>query len=222
MVGSDFRRWTKKSRAKKIKLHAQEKLSERNHGYLYHVMTFIAAFFLIAQAQPTKPAISLRISAKQNVIQAGSELQLTIVATNITDHDISLFRGKGEAEGEFNYKIDARDDKGIAPSRTWYGNRLQGKDVDEPKDSAQAKNAETQPAGNDAGPQTFQETLIVSSDVLLPIQPGGTLTDVIIVNEMFDLRQPGKYSIQAQRLDPGSRMVVKSNIITVTVTSATH
>ena len=166
-------------------------------------MTFIAEFFLIAQAQPTKPAISLRISAKQNVIQAGSELQLTIVATNIIDHDISLFRGKGEAEGEFNYKIDVRDDKGIAPSRTWYGNRLQGKDVDEPKDSAQA-------------------TLIVSSDVLLPIQPGGTLTEVIIVNKMFDLSQPGKYSIQAQRLDPGSRMVVKSNIITVTVTSATH
>lgn len=187
-------------------------------------MTFIAAFFLIAQAQPAKPAkpaFSLRISAAQNVIKAGSELRLTIVATNISDHDISLLRGKGEAEGEFNYMIDARNDKGSAPSRTKYGNQLQGKDVSEPKDSAQAKNAETQPAGNDAGPQTFQETVIVSSDVLLTIQPGETLTDVIIVNKLFDLSQPGKYSIQAQRADPDSKMVVKSNIITVTVTSAT-
>jgi hypothetical protein len=188
----------------------------------HEFMTFIAAFFLIAQAQPAQPAFSLRISAEQNVIQAGSELRLTVVATNISDHDISLFRGKGEAEGEFHYMIDVRNDKGIAPSRTKYGNHFLGKDVDEPKDSAQAKNAETQPAGIDASPQTFQETVIVSSDVLLPIQPGGTLTDVIIVNKMFDLSQPGKYSIQAQRADPDSKMVVKSNIITVTVTSATH
>ena len=149
-------------------------------------------------------------------------MRLTIVATNISDHDISLLRGKGETEGEFNYMIDVRNDKGSAPPRTKYGNHFLEKDVDEPKDSAQAKNTETQPAGNDASSQTFRKTVIVSSDLLLPIQPGKSLTDVIIVNKMFDLSQPGKYSIQAQRADPDSKIVVNSNIITVTVTSATH
>jgi len=53
------------------------------------LMTFIAAFFLIAQAQPAQPAqpgISLRISAEQNVIQAGSEMNAksNIVTVTLT------------------------------------------------------------------------------------------------------------------------------------------
>ena len=49
------------------------------------------------------------------------------------------------------------------------------------------------------------------------VKADGTLTDTIDLNKLYDL-QPGKYTIQVERLDEDGKTVVKSNTITVNVT----
>lgn len=50
------------------------------------------------------------------------------------------------------------------------------------------------------------------------INPGDTMSGGrIIVSKIYDMTRPGKYTIQVSRVDEESKVIVKSNIITVTV-----
>lgn len=49
------------------------------------------------------------------------------------------------------------------------------------------------------------------------MKPGETMTDRVNVSKVYDLTQPGRYTIQFQRLDPETKTFVKSNEITVTL-----
>jgi hypothetical protein len=48
--------------------------------------------------------------------------------------------------------------------------------------------------------------------------PAEERTQIIVVNDLYDLRQPGQYTIQVRRWDDETKTWVKSNTITVTVT----
>jgi hypothetical protein len=85
-----------------------------------------------------------------------------------------------------------RDDKGNSPPETKYQRVLRG---EEPL---------TEPW--------------VASVATISVDPGKTFSDAMIANKFYDLSKPGKYKIQVQRTDPASKVVVKSNVITVTVT----
>ena len=49
------------------------------------------------------------------------------------------------------------------------------------------------------------------------MKPWETMTDRVNVSKLYDLTQPGRYTIQFQRLDPETKTFVKSNEITVTL-----
>jgi hypothetical protein len=53
----------------------------------------------------------------------------------------------------------------------------------------------------------------------IPLPPGGSDHDSIPLDEYYDLSKPGLYTISAERSDPNSKTVAKSNTITVTVTA---
>lgn len=59
----------------------------------------------------------------------------------------------------------------------------------------------------------------VSSVVVAPLSPGQSVKNRMIVNEFYYLTSPGKYHFQVSLTDPNSKVVVRSNKITVTVTS---
>ena len=65
-----------------------------------------------------------------------------------------------------------------------------------------------------------ETTVIVASVATRYLQPGESKKDEIILNKLYDLSKPGKYTVQVLGLDD-VRRTVKSNTITVTITSDT-
>jgi hypothetical protein len=60
--------------------------------------------------------------------------------------------------------------------------------------------------------------VIVDSTIFVRLRPGDVFKDGIIVSNSHDVTKPGKYTIQVERLDDESKILVKSNTIIVTVT----
>ena len=118
-----------------------------------------------------------------------------VVATveNKSDHDLPVYRAISSDmdQGGWVYTVDVRDDKGVARPETRFYIFAQGRDPDAAKRT---------------------------SGWATKVKPGGTLADRVKVSKLYDLNQPGKYTIQFQRLDPQTKTFVKSNEITVTVT----
>jgi hypothetical protein len=50
------------------------------------------------------------------------------------------------------------------------------------------------------------------------VQPGDDLRGGVYVDKLYDISRPGQYTIQVARTDEDSKVVVKSNTITVNVT----
>lgn len=53
----------------------------------------------------------------------------------------------------------------------------------------------------------------------MKIAPGETAKDEIVIQDQVDLSQPGEYTIQLERVDPATKVLVKSNKVTLTVVS---
>jgi hypothetical protein len=148
-----------------------------------------------AQARPAA-SFSLTITALQNPVKAGSEVRIEIVVTNISNREITVSRSNGEGQAELSgYTAEIRDRKGNLISETKYGRELKAE------------------GGTPEAP-----TVTVTNDILFPLQPGKKLKDMLIVSKLRDTSQPGIYSVQVQRTDPDTGILVKSNTVTVTVT----
>jgi hypothetical protein len=95
-----------------------------------------------------------------------------------------------------DYRVDLRDTESDSAPKTRFNRILNG---------------EVQADPDKGG-------IITGSPIIFPLQPGETLKDDMILNDLFDLKTPGKYTVQIQHEDPVTHNPVKSNIITLTVT----
>jgi hypothetical protein len=147
-----------------------------------------------AQSTPV-PSFSLTINAVQNTVKAGSEIKITILLKNVSDHEIGIPRSPGENRGESFHDLEVRDEKGHLTPKT----KLR-REVEE---HGTANGEIGLPMGS-----VFTQTL----------KPSETLKEGIVVTNIYDLTKPEKYIIQCQRFDDDSNTIVRSNKITVTVT----
>ncbi len=159
-----------------------------------------------------KPAFSLTISTSQHVVKAGSEIMVKITMTNISHHDIygSIAVATNSVLGENFYEIEVKNHKGVRAPLTRYGYLARGK-VPPPDKSPPSL------SGNASQPGDARDALFMGSVVSTTIPPEESSGDAIIANKLYDLSQPGKYSIQVTHRDPESKTTVRSNTITVTV-----
>lgn len=149
--------------------------------------------------QPVRSPFSLTISTPTTTVKSGSEVRINITMSNTSNQKILLFRAKGDDSGEFNNDLQILDDKANSAPVTEYRRRLKG----EP--------GRPGPHGEPAPP-------LLSSDIGCSLEPGKSMEEVIVANKLYDLSQPGKYSIQVSRFDLAySKTWVKSNTITLTV-----
>jgi hypothetical protein len=143
------------------------------------------------------PSISIGIAASQNVIASGTRVELHILVTNVSKGLIHMSRSNGDDQAALSYyTVDLRDTKGDSPPKTMLNRILSGEPVPLPPGKG---------------------GIITGSSMIFPLQPGETLKDDMILNDLFDLNTPGKYTIQIQHDDPVSRNPVKSNTITLTI-----
>jgi hypothetical protein len=167
-----------------------EIMNIRMKATLFSIVLATASVSLAQSTQANrKPSFSITLSTPDGVVKPGSNVMLEVVLKNTSDQDISAGELLGGAE--LNYDIDVRDSKGDLATETQYGRRIHGKD----------------PNPGHGG-----------SGVARALKPGETQKTKTFLNRVYDLSQPGSYTVQAQTRDPNSNMIVKSNTITFTVT----
>jgi hypothetical protein len=152
---------------------------------------------LSAQSPQSGPpaSFSVSLSTTQPAVKAGSELKISVVLTNLSNQDLDL-TWDGASRAEFDYTILVSDRDGHEPPDTQYLRAVRGKDSSNPDGKTQL--------------------VVLPSSGLRQVKPGGTLTDSIYLDKLYDLK-PGKYTVQVERIDD-SHKTVKSNTLTVTVT----
>jgi hypothetical protein len=154
---------------------------------------FAAVLLVSPIARPSSLSFKIAITSAHDTFKSGDEIKLQIAITNIADHAITISRAIDNTSAEVGgFGINVQDDKGNAAPETRYQRALRGEDP------------------------TAQ---ISWSSVLIPLPPGQTFKDAMIVNKFYDLRKGGTFRIQVQRADLSSKIAVKSNVITVTVSA---
>jgi hypothetical protein len=63
------------------------------------------------------------------------------------------------------------------------------------------------------GKKYFYGPYVTVSDILVPIEPGKTVTQEMELDKLFDLSRPGHYKIQVLRSDTQTKTWVKSSVL---------
>jgi hypothetical protein len=129
----------------------------------------------------------------------GGKVGLEVVTKNISNHIIGERTARDKRDLTRFYRVDAHDTQGGVPPETELG-RQSGNSGDTP------------PQWLGPNPVPGREDMRVASN-----RPGQEHTQVIAVSDLYDLSQPGQYTIQVRRWDDETKTWVKSNTITVTV-----
>jgi hypothetical protein len=136
------------------------------------------------------------IRMDKDVVKAGSEIRVWIDFKNISNHAILVSEEtKNPRVVEQRFRAYVRTENGaLAPETKWGRKVRTGKD--------------------DPGEFTIE----VGSIYQRYIQPGQTRTDAVRLSGMYDLGQPGKYTVQLEIPDEKGSIVFKTNTLTFTVT----
>jgi hypothetical protein len=153
----------------------------------------------LSVAQDVKPVESppftVVISTPNTVAKAGSEVKLKIVMKNVSDHEIhyGLAATGDETDLQGGFRIDVRDAEGEPVRESAWGQKVHGTDTNR---------------------KPFMGSVFGGP---IPLKPGQTFEIKRMIAKEYELNRPGRYTIQAERTDPKSNLVVKSNVIRITV-----
>ena len=126
------------------------------------------------------------------MVKVGSEIKLYVILANAVDEEIVV--GTSSAT-EQSYKLNITDLQGKPAASTRYGRYLEG----------------------EAWIEDGKTVVVVGKYIPVHLTPSKTLKETIDLNKLYDLSQPGKFRIQAERYDEERKVWVKSNAIVVTI-----
>jgi hypothetical protein len=172
----------------------QERLM-RLCSLLFYGLLFSPNLFLIHEAQsqqPPSPTFSISLHAAQSTAIVGAPVKMDITLTNTSKSVIVVAQDKSR-KGDFTYAISVRDAAQKEAPWTDYHRALNGESTTTPM-------------------------IIVSGGGPHRLEPGESMVDTLEINDLYDLRMPGKYTVQVERTDSASKNLVKSNLVTLTIT----
>ncbi|HEV2489970.1 MAG TPA: hypothetical protein VGT03_09200 [Candidatus Acidoferrales bacterium] len=151
--------------------------------------------YAIRAADPPQP-FTISISTVHDTFKSGAEIMVGISLKNPSDKSIPVIGACAPKADVDSFRIEVKDAEGKVAPETDVLRWLRGGPVPEPKELI----------GGTSGPACGA------------VPPKGFINTGFVLNRFYDLIKPGKYTIQVQCEDPGSKVLVKSNTITVTVT----
>ena len=176
----------------KLGKHAEQPQEEHILQNLTLLLITLSALAvkLPAQAAPTpSPAYTLTIRTDHEMVSAGAEIRVEIVLMNTSQTTILSERAKSKDAAEKAFYIPVvLGPNGLPAPLTKYGREVI------------------------KGEGTF-----IGSSAAMPVKPGETQEHQLVLTNLVDLSQPGKYSIMVKRWDLDSKSDIQSNIIYVTV-----
>ena len=146
--------------------------------------------------QPVNPDWSPEtIRLEHNSAKVRERIRLFIDCRNISDRPILVADElKNPRRSDLLYPLEVRDQNGnLAPETSWGRRARTGK--------------------SDPGKQTVE----VGSYHERFIQPGETYSGLVELNALYDLTQPGTYTVQLVRRDEKGTVVFKSNTVELSI-----
>jgi hypothetical protein len=137
----------------------------------------------------------MNISLKNGTVRPSSEVPITVELTNTSGAQIELWRAR---TGPPPYTVEVFDRAGKAAPLTAVGSAF--------------RKGEAAVRENGKAVRVFP-----GGGSFIKIAPGETVKDWLFIENQFDLSPPGTYSIQLERIDPATKLPVKSNTVTLTV-----
>jgi hypothetical protein len=159
--------------------------------YVALLVISITSGFARSQSTPA-PSVSITLSAPQVRVKIGAEIWVDAVTSNISDHRLRIGFLPGPYESEdLTVIVQVRDsqDRPVGPEK-----------IDQHA-------CEGEPNCR----ILFTESRYLG--------PGQSAKDHFLIDsKKYDLSHPGTYTIQIVRQDMATREIVKSNLLTITVT----
>jgi hypothetical protein len=153
--------------------------------------SFICAICPGSPRNPNPP-FSLAITVADQSVKLGTQVSVTITLKNNSGQDLAFDKSSASGEAEFHYSVLLMDHDGKPVPETRYWRILQGKDH-----------------------EAFTENVLS-----VAIHPNEEAKDDFVLNKLFDLRKPGKYTLQVAREIPQNlgKGLVKSNVLSLVIT----
>jgi hypothetical protein len=142
-----------------------------------------------------KPSFAMSISLKDGTVKRGSEISVAVDLTNTSGTEIQLWRARS---GPPPYKVQVFDHTGKAAVLTPTGNAFRKGEA-----SVQEKGKVVR--------------VFPGTGSFVRIAPGETTKDLVPIENQFDLSEPGTYNVQLERVDPVTKLLVKSKVVTLIV-----
>ena len=146
--------------------------------------------------QQVSPGFSLHIEAKPPSVKLGAAITIEVTLTNTSSSDL-LYN-----PGDFGEDVNVWDERRSAVKATAQGEVFKGT----------GNNHKELPNGM----YSFQ-TRGNGNGKLLILKPKESAVRRLTIDDLFDLRSPGKYTVEVTRKDIDSKVSVKSNTIVLTL-----
>ncbi len=156
-------------------------------------MNLSATFELRTLRRTHSLHFQLPLAPREASLTWALQYSLKLLKKNVSDHAINISRLKRHLPP---YQIDVRDEAGNLRPETEEVRRLKDEQV---KDSQNG-------------------VPFTGSIVFGTLKPGESKIERVDISRVYDMNTPGKYTIEVYQTDPESKTVVRSNVITVTVT----
>ena len=133
---------------------------------------------------------AINISTPQSSVRTGTDIPVGIKVSNVSNHELPIFVSPGESGIALAFDIGVLDESMEKVLETDAGLRAHGK--------------------------THIPRTVSGGTMMIPV--GGEHKSTTHLNEIFNLAKPGIYTVQVQKFDKANNMLVKSNIIKISVT----
>lgn len=139
----------------------------------------------------SKAPLSVDITVPQDAVPIGSDIKIGVSITNMSSHLVSFLRTPGGDHGELLMEIEVTDEQGNPVPGTKYGESLKEHGIDS----------------------------LEGSRITERLKPGESFKDYVVLNRLYDLSHPGKYTVYAKQRIPDhlGGGVVKSSPVTLTL-----
>jgi len=156
----------------------------------------------VARAQPAaannqKPSFTISIGLAEKTVKIGSEVWVIVDLANTSSEKIRLWHPR---TGAPVYTVDVVNHGGKAVPMTALGRAVRKRDQTY--------------APEKGGPA---RTLGANTGSSVTIEPGETVKEKVTVQDQVDLSEPGEYQIRLERVDPMTKIPVRSNAVTLIV-----
>jgi hypothetical protein len=157
--------------------------------------------------QDNQAPFSIKIDTPASVVEAGAKIRISVLLTNTSTHTIGLYFSNSRDPLLEEYRVHVYDAANRHRKMSKYAWKLSG----------------MKPAADDKNDYSDykDDFVMMESGGYGPLEPGTTRESRLDLSDAYTLDSPGKYTVWVSRVDPASKLTVRSNTITLTVTGQT-